>query len=159
MLSLTGVLLAAFLPTFLRAVHTSKLSEATELLSAMHRQAAAYYATQSTGEGRCLPESAGPYPERPSATPVVVDFGADAAGAHTWQALRLSAPRPLRFSYELAVAEPGCRTRPRGVPAVFFRAHGDLDGDGEQSLLERAAQPTADTLAPIGPLRILARTE
>lgn len=154
-LSLTGVLLAAFLPTFLREVHTSKLSEATEQLASLHRHAAAYYAAR----GQCLPQSAGPYPITPSADPVPVDFAADPAGASTWLALGQRGTPLLRFSYEIAVTDPGCHARPLGVAAIYFRAHGDLDADGEHSLLERAAAPSEGGLTPVGPLRILGRTE
>ena len=66
---------------------------------------------------------------------------------------------PLRYAYEVTVSEPGCRERASTPPAIWFRAHGDLDGDGEPSLLERAATPKGGVLVPVGPLRIVARTE
>ena len=161
-LSLTGVLLAAFVPTFLRHVRTSKLAEATEQLGTLHRQAAAYYAREHAGAAlarHCLPASAGPYPSTPSPSPVPVDFADDSVGAPTWIALGQTGVRMLRYAYEVVVAEPGCRERAGTPPAIWFRAHGDLDGDGEPSLIERAATPKAGVLAPVGPLRIVARTE
>lgn len=162
MLSLTGILLAAFVPTFLRYVHTSKLAEATERLAALHHHAAAYYAAEHTvGAQRlraCLPESAGPFPPEPSADPVLVDFAADEHGAATWRALGARDAVSLRYSYEVAVPEPGCEQRPARAP-ITLRAHGDLDGDGTRSLLERVATPGRDGLVPTGPLRVLSRTE
>lgn len=170
MLSLTGVLLAAFVPTFVAHVRTSKLAEATELLAHLHGSAAAYYASEHPGVGSaagdeqrlrgCLPESAGPFPESPSSDPVEVDFLTAPHGAATFRALGLTAPVRVRYSYEIAIAEPGCRTRGPGV-ALTLRARGDLDGDDEPSLLERSAAPSSDgrALVPIGPLRIEARTE
>jgi len=161
-LSLTGVLLAAFVPTFVRHVHTSKLAEATERLASLHRHAASYYeAEHDVGARRlrgCLPEAAGPYPLEPSADPVEVDFAADERSAATWRALGQTDKARLRYSYEVAVPEPGCGTRP-GAPPVTFRAFGDLDGDGVRSLLERESVPGVETLTPHGPLRILSRTE
>jgi len=161
-LSLTGILLAAFLPTFARHVKTSKVAEATELLAALQRRVAAYYSAERTvGAARvhaCLPEGAGPYPPEPSSEPVLVDFATDPHGAASWRALGQSSPTMLRYSYELAVPEPGCGQR-AARPAITLRARGDLDGDGTQSLLERMAVPGPDDLVPTGPLRILSRTE
>ena len=164
-LSLTGAMLAAFLPTFLRHLSTSKLTEATTHLEALHVRAAAYYgrAHDAAGPGAlpCLPPSAGPYPLAPSPTPVMVDFAGDVAGAPTWSALGPTPPAALRYAYEVEVSEPGCRARTPGEVAIWLRAHGDLDGDGELSLVERAAGPSRDgaALVPIGPLRIVSRTE
>jgi hypothetical protein len=56
------------------------------------------------------------------------------------------------------VPEPGCQQRP-ARPAITLRAHGDLDGDGTQSLLERVAVPGPDGLVPTGTLRIVSRIE
>jgi type II secretory pathway pseudopilin PulG len=162
-LSLTGVLLAAFLPTFIRQIETSKLAEATQMLDSLHRSAAAYYEQErslgASRTSRCLPESAGPFPAEPSSEPVRVDFAADPRGAATWRALGNAKPLSLRYSYEVAVSNPGC-----AVPSdarLTLRAHGDLDGDGTQSLLERSAVPAGDghSLVPRGPLRMVSRTE
>ena len=162
MLSLTGVLLAAFVPTFLREVHTSKLAEATELLDTLHREAALYYAKQHAVAGSvvraCLPEGAGPYPATPSSELVEVDFSKDEAGAATWRALGQTQPRSLRYSYQVVVPEPGCAAHPKGV-TISFRAQGDLDGDGTLSLLERRSVADEAQLVPDGPLRIVDRLE
>lgn len=165
-LSLTGVLLAAFVPTFLKQVHTTKLAEATERLAALHRHAAIYYEREqpvAVGPRRdCLPESAGPYPAEPSVEPVSVDFQADTAGAATWRALGQSEPSLLRYSYEVSTPGPGCGLQ-KTRPTITFRAHGDLDGDGTQSILERTSAAgdgaAQHTLVPLGPLRILSRVE
>jgi len=163
-LSLTGVLLAAFVPTFLKHVQTSKLAEATDTLASLHRHAVAYYEAPREIAGAhvdaCLPESAPPHPEAPSSDRVDVDFLAAPRGAETWRALGRTAPASLRYSYEVVVPEPGCRARGRAV-ALTVRAYGNLDGDDQQALLERSAVPSDDgrTLVPHGPLRIEARTE
>jgi type II secretory pathway pseudopilin PulG len=166
-ISLVGVLIAAFVPTFLAHVRTSKVAEATERLASLHAHALAYYAAQHAAGRGCLPLSAAPYPTEPSAEPVPVDFASDAAGADTWRVLGATAPAAqgaplsLRYSYEVEVPLPGCRERPVRAAAITLRARGDLDGDGEHSLLERSAAPSANgrELVPHGPLRVLARTE
>jgi hypothetical protein len=167
LLSVGGVLLAAFVPTFLKHVRLSKISEATEQLDAMHRGAAAYYAQNQQLAGHmvhgCLPQDAGPFPETPSQEPTLVDFSADEAGRDTWKALGLNATLPLRYVYSVKVAVPGCAPRDvqRGSEVVTLRAEGDLDGDGVKSLLERGATISADQaeLVPIPPLRVTNRIE
>jgi type II secretory pathway pseudopilin PulG len=161
-LSLTGVVVAAFVPTFLKQVHTSKLAEATQMLESMHRHAALYFMQEhatSTGPMRhCLPEAAGPFPLEPSVAPVLVDFQSDERGAATWRIVGPKEPAQLRYSYELGVTTAGCNSRPPQA-LLSLRAHGDLDGDGTQSLLERTSAIEHDELVPRGPLRILSRAE
>ncbi|HEX5657339.1 MAG TPA: hypothetical protein VFX59_09090 [Polyangiales bacterium] len=152
-LSLTGALLAAFLPTFFRHLSTSKVAEAVEQLDQLHRHAASYYASHRA----CLPDSAGPYPAAPSADPVEVDFAQDEHGIATWQALARG-PATLRFGYQVEVIEPGCRQRAVG-PALYLRAFGDLDGDGVTSMFERASRVERGALVPQGPLRTVNRVE
>ena len=166
LISLCGVLVAVFVPNFVRHLRFCKLVEASQLLDDLYRGTAAYYAVERTVAGKpargCLPESAGPTPTKPSPQPVHVDFAAlDTVGRETWRELGQTEGQ-LRYSYEIDVAQPGCA--PRGVPAdpaVVFRASGDLDGDGVHSLLERSASLSHDqrALLPDIPLRITQRTE
>lgn len=152
-LSLTGALLAAFLPTFLRRLSISKIAEAAEQLEDLHRHAARYYAAHRG----CLPDSAGPYPSAPSEERADVDFATDEPGAETWRVLGRT-PSSLRFAYQVEVLEPGCTQRPPG-PVLYLRAFGDLDGDGVTSLFERAARVERGALVPEGPLRTVNRVE
>jgi hypothetical protein len=166
LISLCGVLLAVFLPNFIRHLHFSKVAEASQQLDNLYRSTAAYYATErpiSGGVARgCLPESAGPTPGEPSAEPARVDFLApDAVGRDTWRTLGLGEAL-LRYSYQVSVEQPGCAPRKApAYPAVIFRASGDLDGDGVRSVLERSASISPDqrALMPNIPLRITQRTE
>lgn len=168
MISLCGVLLAAFVPTFTRQLRFSKITEASEQLDDLYRNIAAYYATdhddaRGVRVRGCLPGSAGPTPLTPTTEPQYVDFASiDVTGRESWTALGMAAGH-FRYSYELSVAEPGCapRAAPPQYPAVMLRAHGDLDGDGQRSLLERGAAIAHDqrSLVPIVPLRILDRIE
>src|SRR6476469_7243437 len=84
-----GIMLAVGIPAFVRALHTSKLSEPPSELGRIYASVAAYYeATTTPGAAtlrHCMPPSAGPTPETPSRTPVEVHF-ADPANpaAATW---------------------------------------------------------------------------
>lgn len=164
--SILGVLLAAFTPTFFKQVRLSKVSEATDQLARMHQATAAYYEQTLRVDNHlrsaCLPLSAGPTPVAPSPIPVVVDFAsAEQHGHATWRALGLE-PIEARFSYAMIVKQPGCGPRKdASAPLVVFRAEGDLDGDGERSLVERAAVATPDerSLTPYGILKVERRVE
>ena len=123
------MVLAVFVPTFVRRIRTNKISEATELLEEMSRRTRAYYETSwAPGSEACLPSAAGPTP----ATPTAVD------GRDTWQALSFQPDHPVRFSYSFLPSRDGC-----GIDdtesSVVLRARGDLDGDGVLSTFERRA--------------------
>ena len=138
LISLAGILLAVGIPSFVRALHTSKISEAPSELRRIYDATAAYYAKSP----HCLPESAGPTPAMPSEQPVVVRFAdPEVPGSSTWQALGFEPSRPIRYRYSLAVPSSGCQQMrdSRDQFVVSIRAEGDLDGDGVMSLFERNA--------------------
>lgn len=142
LLSLVAVVLAVFVPTFVRRVRTNKISEAAELLQTMSRGANAYYDTSwSSLVRRCLPPSAGPTPEAPTIEAEDVDFfSSDAVGAESWKALGFQPGRPIRFSYRYLSSADGCALPDSGdAVSLVFRAEGDLDGDGVRSTFERTA--------------------
>lgn len=160
--SLTAIVLAIFVPTFLRRVRTNKISEAPELLQLMSQRASAYYETSWSARDRsCLPPGAGPTPEVPTQDSQVVDFHApEAAGSATWEALDFQPDRPVRFSYRYAPTGHGCRLGDAVEPGtVVFRAEGDLDGDGVRSTFERRAKIGRERLEPEGVLLVHQRTE
>jgi hypothetical protein len=165
LISLAGILLAAFAPTFFRHLRMSKMTEAVETLDSLYRGTAAYYAEERTLDGKrvraCLPQSVGPFPEKPSADPQLVNFDAPETDP-VWRALGMTGEQPLRFSYRVTVAQPGCGPRSDpATPAAIFQANGDLDGDGVLSTVERAAALSQDQteLESIGPLHIQQRVE
>lgn len=142
LLSLMAVVLAVFVPTFVRRVRTSKISEAAELLQTMSRGAHAYYETSwSSVARRCLPPSAGPTPAAPTIEAEEVDFFSSAAPGHeSWEALRFQPDRAIRFSYRYLPSADGCALGETGdAVSIVFRAEGDLDGDGVRSTFERSA--------------------
>ncbi|MBW2493262.1 MAG: hypothetical protein JRE43_00805 [Deltaproteobacteria bacterium] len=162
LLCLIAVVLAIFVPTFLRRVRTNKISEAAELLAEMSQRMNAYYdRSWPSLESGCLPPPAGPTPSMPSEEPRAVDFFApDVAGNATWEAIGFQPNRPIRFSYQYTPSEHGCglRSTNREV-SVVFRAEGDLDGDGVHSVFERRATVAGGGFTPADALLVHQRTE
>jgi Tfp pilus assembly protein PilE len=139
--SVLGIVLAVVIPTFVRELRTSKVEEASEVLTLLHERTAAYYAREHGALSHCLPEPAGPAPAETSVDAVEVELGAEGMpGAATWAALELELTRPLRYRYELIPLRAGCDVRVRPGESLFvLRATGDLDGDGRMSRFERVA--------------------
>lgn len=156
---LAAVVLAIFVPTFLRRVRTNKISEASELLEQMSRHMQAYYETSwPSGARHCLPPSAGPTPPKPSVDPASVDFASEnTSGYETWSAIGFAPERPVRYSYRYTTSHAGCDLR--DTVEVTFSAHGDLDGDGVLSTFERRASIGPDGFEPAEALLVHQRTE
>ncbi|MCA9610926.1 MAG: hypothetical protein H6719_02175 [Sandaracinaceae bacterium] len=140
---LVGIVLAVFIPTFVRELRTSKTSEAVDNLALLSRQTAAYFVTPQPREDgpamlRCLPPTAGPTPRLPTEEPEEVDFQAeDTPGHETWAALGFHPTDGVRYAYTFEPTASRCGLRsPEGSYLVTLRAEGDLDGDGERSLFE-----------------------
>lgn len=162
MLCLAAVVLAVFIPTFVRRIHTNKISEASELLQEMSDRTAAYYATSwDMGKRHCLPPKAGPTPASPTVESERVDFFADGQAGHaTWEALGFQPDRPIRYSYSYTPSRDGCHLAGDAESGwVSFRAEGDLDGDGVRSIFERRANLEADGLQAAGELHVHQRVE
>lgn len=165
--SILGIVLAVFIPTFVRKLRTSKIAEASEQLEALYQASAAYYQTAQRIPGRssrisCLPERAGPAPPMPSASPTEVDFSAPSTpGWVTWKALGFQPRYEVRYSYRFEPAAAGCDlAAPPNAALLRLRAEGDLDGDGARSTFEREAVPNArGELVPRGVLHIIDRVE
>lgn len=168
-LCVSGIVLAVFVPAFVGALRTSRVSEAVEHLDEMYRRTAAYFQAKhevrpasAGGSRRCLPVSAGPLPRTPTAQQQSIDWDDDALpGYSTWRAIGFHPGERLRYSYELISSRSGC-----GLSAVAteklvaFRARGDLDGDGQMSTVERYAGIARDgSLQPVGILYVHDRVE
>lgn len=142
-ISAIGIVLAVVIPTFIKTLKTSKVTEVSVQLEALYQATSAYYSA-NYGDRRktisyCLPGAAGPTPEKPSPTPIEVDFFSEQAqGVETWRALNFNPAAPLRFSYSFLPRISGCSLRvPPHTPMVILRAEGDLDGDDDYSTFER----------------------
>lgn len=162
LLCVVGIVLAVFVPTFVRRVRVNKISEASELLQEMSARAAAYYATAwPNGKRFCLPPGAGPTPSLPTVDSADVIFADEAQTGHqSWEALGFQPDRPVRYSYSFSPGQHGCDLVGDGEGgSVAFRAEGDLDGDGVRSVFERRATIDGAGLKPAGPLHIHRRVE
>jgi len=124
-LSLGGSVLAVVIPSFVRNVHASHISEATSGVSALATRAAALVEAQSIGG---LP---GPAPLTPPSVPRGTRMS-DPPGAWdhpTWKALEFSFDSSHAYSFAF-----DSEKTPEQAKWVA-RAHGDLDGDGTRSTL------------------------
>lgn len=162
-----GVLLAVFVPTFVRELRTSKTSEAVDHLQTLAQRSAAYYEArheqeEGTSARRCLPGTAGPTPRNPTAHPAEVRFADEETPGHTtWAALEFEPEREVRYAYTFEPTASGCELRsPEGSYLLTLRAEGDLDADGERSLFERRMAANADgELTMFGILYVRDRAE
>jgi hypothetical protein len=162
-----GIVLAVFIPVFVRELRVSKTSEAAEHLELLYQRSAAYFAARRPRDGsialrECLPEIAGPTPRAPSAEPREVNFRArDLPGGETWRALDFNARYPIRYSYTFEPTASGCGLRsPESTYLLTIRAEGDLDSDGERSIFERRARANErGELEPSGILFVRDRVE
>ena len=162
LLCIISIVLAVFVPTFLRRVRTNKISEAAELLQDMSARTAAYYATSwNSGNQHCLPPSAGPTPAAPAIESADVDFFAEEQAGHaTWEALGFQPEQPIRYSYSYTPSQSGCDLIGADeLGSVSFRAVGDLDGDGVWATFERQATLEAGEFKPGDKLHVHQRTE
>lgn len=160
-ISLLGIVLAVSVPAFVRALRTSKTEEAPRELERLYHAAAAYYDNpQSTAAGKrlhCLPDPAGPTPEKPSRDAQPAVFASSETGAATWRAIGYEPAEPIRYRYSFLPLRSGCGVLPadsHGEPVLVLRAEGDLDADGSLSKYERMAV-TKDGELSLEPLLVV----
>lgn len=156
-IGLSGSLLAVGVPTFQKAVRTSKVSEASESLQRMVLGAAAYYEGFHEIDGRkqtqCLPPSAGPVPAEPDPDGMTVHLERFPEAQSTFEALGFVHLDPSRYRFTFQVSRPGCDLgasveagNVQEAVEVRFIAEGDLDDDGILSRFTRFATPEGDKL-------------
>jgi hypothetical protein len=137
-LSLGGTVAATMIPTFLRNVHASRLSEPVDGLKRI--------AARATLRASGLPTEAA-YPETVPFTPATTpraELVLDPPGtwdAPTWRALDFGFDAPHAYSFAFESNDSEARS------SFTARARGDLDGDGVTSSfaisgsIERGAEP------------------
>ncbi|RLB48228.1 MAG: hypothetical protein DRI90_25570 [Deltaproteobacteria bacterium] len=124
-----GSVLAVAVPSFIRNLSFSKLSEPIDGLSLLVSNAVAY--SNGRPQNISFPPSA---PLTPAEVPrgVVAEDPADAWNHLTWRSLNFQIERPHSFSFKFDSAlDPQS-----GVMRFVAAAHGDLDGDGVLSTFE-----------------------
>ncbi|MBI4700769.1 MAG: hypothetical protein HY744_06335 [Deltaproteobacteria bacterium] len=139
-----GSVLAVAIPSFVRNLSFSRLSEAVDGLDRLVSGAVAY------SQGRPQELS---FPPPAPLTPAQVPAGKpamDPPGAWdhlTWRALRFGFDRPHCFAFEFASAlDPES-----GAMRFVAAAHGDLDGDGTPSTFEVRGERAAGERARVVP--------
>lgn len=126
----------------------AKLAEAKSSVGAISRDLAAYMETEDVKGKRParFPPSAPPTPAKvPSGTKFVPD--ASTWSHPTWKAIRFEMEMPSYYSYEIITSKDG-RT-------ATVRAHGDLNGDGKLSTIERTLTLGKDGTVVIAPKLVL----
>ena len=152
-ISLIGIVVVIAVPTFQRALHPSKVSEAGIALQQMVQGAEAYYDAVHELEGekhvQCLPKNAGPVPAEPDPKGTKVNMAVYPEAAPTFEALGFAPPSPTRYRYSFSSNAQGCELgNKRPAVIAHFVAEGDLDDDDELSRFERIATATHEGLKP-----------
>lgn len=132
-----GVLAAVAIPAFVGYVRRSKTAEASTQLSALYQGAAAYYEREHIGPGRTVLTHCVVGSERTPNVPGPSKTILSIAPGSSFDALGFTPLDPLYYQYEI-VSVGGCG-HPPDASLYSFRAHGDLDDDGVQSLFELTA--------------------
>jgi hypothetical protein len=126
----------------------SKLAEAKSTVGAISRSLAAYMEMEDAKGKRPtrFPPSA---PLTPARVPAATRTAPDASTwSHpTWKALRFEMDMPGYYSYEIVTAKDG--------HTATVRAHGDLDGDGKLSTIERTLILGKDGTVVVAPELVL----
>jgi type IV pilus assembly protein PilA len=147
--AIIGILAALAIPAFVGYIRRSKTAEAGSNLRNLYQGATAYYTAehwQMTGvvlggtriaSTECA-TSVGVTPNLPGPGKTQVDFSS--AALRPFTDISFTIADPIYYSYEIAGAADGaCGHMERELGLYTFQAHGDLDGDGMQSLFELSA--------------------
>ncbi len=132
-----GIAAAVAIPAFINYTRRARTAEAEAQLRALFEGASSYYSQERLGpdgtvQTRCTvaPETT---PVPPSSDPTVLEPLPPSFDALGW------APSdPVYYQYSIEGGPSRCGV-PAGEAVYTFRARGDLDGDGVQSVFELAA--------------------
>ena len=151
--AIIGILAAVAIPAFVKYMRRSKTSEAEEMLAYIFRASTTYYTAERPARGtrtgisvQCLPDGMGggcaPAAIWANGDRDTQDFQDPATpGASTWIALDFQVGDPFYYQYCYDRAASACGVTDQD--AFTARAQGDLDGDGQTSIFERAAYANA----------------
>lgn len=144
--AILGILAAVAIPAFVKYMRRAKTSEAEDKLAYIFRAASTYYTSERPAQGvrngvavQCIPASAGPHPAAVTAERQTFDFP---AAASTWTVLDFAIGDPFYYQYVFTGAN-ACTVA--NANAFTAGAQGNLDGDANTSLFERAAFANANS--------------
>jgi hypothetical protein len=136
-----GSVLAVFIPSFVRNLHASRLTEPLSGLEAISRRAAEL--AENAPQLQAFPDSAPLTPARVPRAELVTD--PPGTWVHpTWRLLAFSFDAPHAYSFEFESKNAN------DVSTYKAAAHGDLDGDGVLSTFE-----ITGSIRPGGPAKTL----
>ena len=142
--AILGILAAVAIPAFVKYMRRSKTSEAEDKLAYLFRAGTTYYTTEKPTQGvlnlvnvQCIPADSTRLPLTAGQSRRSYDFGLN----NTFRDLDFAIGDPFYYSYQFAGANTCTLT---GANAFTARAYGDLDGDMNESLFERAAYANAN---------------
>lgn len=145
---LIGTLSAVSIFATRQYISQSKLVEARSTVGAISRDLASYMESEDSKGKRPtrFPPSA---PPTPAKVPSGVKYQPDGSTwSHpTWRAIRFEMSTPSYYSYEIITSKDG--------RAATVRAHGDLDGDGKLSTIERTLTLGKDGTVVMAPKLVL----
>ena len=146
--AIIGILAAVAIPAFLNYMKKAKTSEATLNIDRIYEGAVSYFDSEHVAQGvtgsimqHCLPSATGFTPpvtalsgEKFIASSYMTSFGTD-----SWKALDYAPADNFYYAYNFS-GDAASGTTVDDGEEFFAQAQGDLDGDGELSLFERAAR-------------------
>lgn len=143
--AILGILAAVAIPAFVKYMRRSKTSEAEDKLAYMFRSGTTYYTSERPAQGvgaaisvQCIPADSAIFPGGAGQSRRSADFAANA----TFAAIDFAIGDPFYYDYQFGTNAAGCGVT--STNAFTARAVGDLDGDGNMSLFERAARANAN---------------
>ena len=144
-IAILGILAAMAIPAFSMIVRRAKSAEAATNLNNIFKTSASYYLAERTTlgmtantAGNCTIDTAGPRPNTPTADKQT--FTADA----NFREIGFTISDYVYYSYSIDNPTGGSCGNTAGSSLYTFRAVGDLDGDGIQSLFEMATASDGD---------------
>lgn len=148
-----GVLAAVAVPAYTQYTRRAKTAEPVSNLKSLYQHLTTYYHQERFGKGlggvgntHCTVPDQAPIPAAPTARkqPFVAPPGSPFA------LVGFTINEPVYFSYELSGVGAGCGVVPAppagALPSAVYtlRSRGDLDGDGQRSLVELAVGVDSD---------------
>jgi len=153
--AILGILAAVAIPAFINYMRKAKTSEATLNIDRIFEGGVTYFEAEHVSRGvdsvilqHCLPSSASWTPDDSptadkysSATAASLWAASDAQGL-TWKALDFAMGDNFYYAYQFVSSVSGVAATEGDY--FYAAARGDLDGDTQYSLFERAAQVTSE---------------